>query len=88
MKFLATVQYVHRDLATRNCLVYPGYKVKIADCGAARPAYNCDYYSLGEGEDRIPIRWMAWEAVLLVIIFSATLRLLILSIAGCVHDQE
>jgi len=65
MKFLATVQYVHRDLATRNCLVYPGYKVKIADCGAARPAYNCDYYSLGEGEERIPIRWMAWEAVLL-----------------------
>jgi len=69
MKYFATLQYIHKDLATRNCLVYPGFKVKIADCGAARSAYNCDYYSLGVGEDhqedKIPIRWMAWEALLL-----------------------
>eukprot|EP00090_Calanus_glacialis_P009630 TRINITY_DN18028_c0_g1_i5.p1 TRINITY_DN18028_c0_g1~~TRINITY_DN18028_c0_g1_i5.p1 ORF type:complete len:543 (-),score=125.60 TRINITY_DN18028_c0_g1_i5:483-1880(-) len=64
MACLSSVPYVHRDLATRNCLVYPGYCIKISDCGSAKPSYSCDYYRPEEGEGLLPIRWMAWEAVL------------------------
>jgi len=65
MRCLDSLSYVHRDLATRNCLVYPGYCIKISDCGSAKPSYSSDYYRLEEREDLLPVRWMAWEAVLL-----------------------
>ena len=64
MACLSSLAYVHRDLATRSCLVYPGYCIKISDCGAARPSYSCDYYRPEEGEGLLPIRWMAWEVLL------------------------
>jgi len=64
MKCLESINYVHRDIATRNCLVYPGFHVKISDCGAARSLYRGDYYHLTE-EGELPIRWMAWESVLM-----------------------
>ena len=49
----------------RNCLVYPRYNIKISDCGSVRSVYNSDYYTSLEG-GRLPIRWMAWESVVLV----------------------
>ena len=46
--------------------MYPGYCIKISDCGSAKPSNSSDYYRLEEGEDLLPVRWMAWEALLLV----------------------
>ena len=48
MMCLSSLPYVHRDLATRNGLVYPGYCIKISDCGSAKPSYSCDYYRVKE----------------------------------------
>ena len=56
---------VHRDLATRNCLVGKNNNIKIADFGMSRALYAEDYYRM-EGKAMLPIRWMAWESILMV----------------------
>ena len=50
----------------RNVLVFPGHRVKISQCGMARPLYASDYSPLGPGGRLVPLRWMAWESLLLV----------------------
>lgn len=44
MVYLASLHFVHRDLATRNCLVGEGLVVKIGDFGMSRDIYSTDYY--------------------------------------------
>ncbi|XP_019935201.1 NT-3 growth factor receptor isoform X3 [Paralichthys olivaceus] len=44
MVYLASQHFVHRDLATRNCLVGNGLLVKIGDFGMSRDIYSSDYY--------------------------------------------
>ncbi|XP_048845553.1 discoidin domain-containing receptor 2-like isoform X2 [Brienomyrus brachyistius] len=64
MKYLSSLKFVHRDLATRNCLVGNSYTIKIADFGMSRNLYSGDYYRI-QGRAVLPIRWMAWESILL-----------------------
>ncbi|XP_066064801.1 epithelial discoidin domain-containing receptor 1-like, partial [Chamaea fasciata] len=82
MRFLAGLNFVHRDLATRNCLVGGGsgaesgdfgefgeisggsLTVKVADFGMSRNLYAADYYRV-RGRALLPIRWMAWECILM-----------------------
>ena len=65
MKHLELLNIVHRDLATRNCLVGENYMVKVSDLGISRNVYRDDYYVI---DDKIllPIRWMSWESLILV----------------------
>ena len=44
MEYLASKKFLHRDLATRNCLVGKHLMVKIADFGMSRNVYSSDYY--------------------------------------------
>ncbi|XP_042869901.1 uncharacterized protein LOC122251810 [Penaeus japonicus] len=63
MKYLASQHYVHRDLATRNCLVGANLVVKIGDFGMSRDVYTTDYYQFG-GRTLLPVRWMPPESIL------------------------
>lgn len=50
---------------SRNCLVGHNKVVKISDYGMSRATYKNDYYRSPAG-CLLPIRWMAWESVILV----------------------
>ena len=63
LEYLAQNRYVHRDLATRNCLVNNSMRVKIADFGLSQDVYSKDYFRLGDSE-LLPIRWMPPEAIM------------------------
>ncbi|KAL1428542.1 hypothetical protein MTO96_002907 [Rhipicephalus appendiculatus] len=63
MEYLASQHFVHRDLATRNCLVGDMLVVKIGDFGMSRDVYSTDYYRVGR-HTMLPIRWMPPESIL------------------------
>ena len=60
MHYLSSHHFVHRDLATRNCLVGRDFIVKISDFGMSRSLYESAYYRV-QGTLILPIRWMACE---------------------------
>lgn len=64
MKYFEANNLVHRDLAARNCLVGDDYTVKISDLGTSHNDYPHDYSAVA-GPTPLPIRWMAWESILL-----------------------
>ena len=63
LDYLAECRFIHRDLATRNCLINKQLFVKIADFGLSKDVYSKDYYRLEE-KSLLPIRWMPPEAIL------------------------
>ncbi|XP_008324497.1 BDNF/NT-3 growth factors receptor-like [Cynoglossus semilaevis] len=63
MVYLGSQHFVHRDLATRNCLVGDNLTVKIGDFGMSRDVYSSDYYRVG-GHTMLPIRWMPPESIM------------------------
>ena len=63
LEYLSQNHYVHRDMATRNCLISATYQVKISDFGLSQDIYSSDYFTLGDSE-MLPIRWMPPEAIL------------------------
>ena len=63
MVYLSDRKFVHRDLASRNCLMDNYGNVKIADFGLSQKIYLQDYYR-GDEQDAIPIRWMPLESIL------------------------
>ena len=64
LAYLASLKFVHRDIATRNCLVNRKLVIKIADFGMSREMNHMDYYRVGSAEAVLPVRWMPPEALL------------------------
>ncbi|XP_076647965.1 uncharacterized protein LOC143356288 [Halictus rubicundus] len=62
LSYLAQLKYVHRDVASRNCLVNAQRMVKLGDFGMTRPMYEHDYYKFNR-KGMLPVRWMAPESL-------------------------
>lgn len=62
LSYLAQLKYVHRDVASRNCLVNAQRIVKLGDFGMTRPMYENDYYKFSR-KGMLPVRWMAPESL-------------------------
>eukprot|EP00117_Sycon_ciliatum_P033626 scpid20177/ scgid2895/ Insulin receptor; Insulin receptor subunit alpha; Insulin receptor subunit beta len=62
LEYLSSINFVHRDIAARNCMVTVNYLVKIGDFGMSRRMANSDYYRI-KGEAPLPVRWMARESL-------------------------
>ncbi|ESO10598.1 hypothetical protein HELRODRAFT_71985, partial [Helobdella robusta] len=67
MKYLEEESIIHADLAARNCIVGKKLKVKISDLGGWRSGgcYSSDYIQVVNHPDPLPVRWIAWEALVL-----------------------
>ncbi|XP_022099343.1 hepatocyte growth factor receptor-like isoform X2 [Acanthaster planci] len=63
MAYLASQKFIHRDLASRNCMLDDNLRVKIADFGLSRDIYERDYYSAKDKTAKLPVRWMALESL-------------------------
>ncbi|XP_070528561.1 discoidin domain-containing receptor 2 isoform X2 [Cardiocondyla obscurior] len=64
MKYLESLNVPHCDLAARNCIVCNDLLIKVSDQAMYCSKYDGEYY-VDECYAKIPLRWMAWEAVLL-----------------------
>ena len=64
LDYLSKKRFVHRDIATRNCLVDSQFVCKIADFGLSRDVYESDYYGLGGKSALLPVRCMPPESLL------------------------
>lgn len=53
------------SLFPRNCIIGKNYVVKVSDHAMYCNRYENDYY-MTDTKARLPIRWMAWESLLLV----------------------
>ena len=60
MEHLAALNFVHRDLSSRNCLIGKNNVIKVADLGVNMKLYQSNYYRI-HGNKLLPIRWMTTE---------------------------
>ncbi|RUS73155.1 hypothetical protein EGW08_019077 [Elysia chlorotica] len=62
IQYLHRKKLIHKDIATRNCIVGAELAVRLTDNSLARDLFPADYNCLGDNENR-PVKWMALEAL-------------------------
>ncbi|XP_067657900.1 uncharacterized protein [Haliotis asinina] len=63
MEFLSSKDVVHKDLATRNCMLDATGRVKITDAAFSWDFYPNEYMYDNQRDRYLPVRWMAPESL-------------------------
>ncbi|CAH1117481.1 unnamed protein product [Phaedon cochleariae] len=71
LSYLAEMKFVHRDIASRNCLINAQRTVKIGDFGMTRAMFDNDYYKFTR-RGMLPVRWMSPESLALGVFTPAS----------------
>ncbi|KAL4612862.1 inactive tyrosine-protein kinase 7-like [Arapaima gigas] len=61
MEHLSNHRFVHKDLATRNCLISAQQHVKVSALSLSRDVYKSEYYH--HRHAWIPLRWLPAESI-------------------------
>jgi len=64
MHYLERRGIIHKDLATRNCLLGPELQVKVSDLAVVSAVFKEDYGEV-RGRKPLPLRWLPWENLVL-----------------------
>ncbi|XP_039299766.1 tyrosine-protein kinase Dnt-like [Nilaparvata lugens] len=62
MQYLHKKRLIHKDVATRNCVVDDKLRIQITDNALSRDLFPADYHCLGDNENR-PIKWLSIESL-------------------------
>ncbi|OXA60690.1 Inactive tyrosine-protein kinase 7 [Folsomia candida] len=62
MEHLSNHRFIHKDLATRNCLISSGLRIKIGNPSLCKDTYSAEYFTVRN--HTTSIRWLPAEAVL------------------------
>lgn len=64
MQYLSDRGYSHRQLCTKNCMIYKNMTVKVANIGLCGARPRTSYASMGTIEKTsYPVRWLPFESV-------------------------
>ncbi|KAK4469140.1 hypothetical protein MN116_006723 [Schistosoma mekongi] len=61
--YLHSINLIHEDIATRNCVLKCGTRVALSDSALSRDLFPEDYHCLGDNTNR-PVKWLALEALI------------------------
>ncbi|CAF1587743.1 unnamed protein product [Rotaria magnacalcarata] len=61
LRYLESHHIIHRDIAARNCLIYPNYKIKLTNSAMASEQFQLHYCRINHIQ--LPVRWMAPESI-------------------------
>lgn len=62
LQYMHSQLLLHKDVATRNCVIDDGLHVRLGDCALSRDLFPGDYHCLGDNENR-PIKWLGLESL-------------------------
>ncbi|KAH8859444.1 Tyrosine-protein kinase Dnt [Schistosoma japonicum] len=61
--YLHSINLIHEDIATRNCVLKCRTRVALSDSALSRDLFPEDYHCLGDNTNR-PVKWLALEALI------------------------
>lgn len=63
LAFMAARDFIHSDVAARNCVIDSSLNVLITNLSLSKDTYRNEYYCKNSSSNAIPLRWMAPEAL-------------------------